>query len=67
MHSFACARIYKDQDSKSIKKGKDTRAHQSLRFLPELKRRLNSTLDSQQGFAYAITTTPEPLQVENYK
>jgi hypothetical protein len=27
----------------------------------------DSTLDSQQGFAYASTTKPEPLQVENYK
>jgi hypothetical protein len=45
----------------------DTRAHQSLRLLPELKQRLNSTLDSRQGFACATTTEPEPLQVENYK
>jgi hypothetical protein len=29
----------------SIKKGKDTRAHQSLRLLPELERRLDSTPD----------------------
>jgi hypothetical protein len=32
---------YKNYDSKSIKKGKDTRAHRSLRLLPELERRLN--------------------------
>jgi hypothetical protein len=25
------------------------------------------TLDSRQGFAYASTTKPKPLQVENYK
>jgi hypothetical protein len=49
----------------SIKKGKDTRAHRSLRLLPELERRLDSTIDSQQGFSYATTTKPEPLQVEN--
>jgi hypothetical protein len=32
-----------------------------------LERMLNSTLDSRQGFAYATTTKPKPLQVENYK
>jgi hypothetical protein len=31
---------------KSTKKGKDTRAHRSLRLLPELERMLDSTLDS---------------------
>jgi hypothetical protein len=36
---------YKNYDSKSIKKGKDTRAHRSLRLLPELERRLDSTLN----------------------
>jgi hypothetical protein len=51
----------------SIKKGKDTRAHQSLRLLLELERRLNSTLESRQGFACGNTTKPEPLQGENYK
>jgi hypothetical protein len=51
----------------SLKKGKDTRAHRSLRLLPELERRLDSTLDSRQGFACASTTKLEPLQVENYK
>jgi hypothetical protein len=45
----------------------DTRAHQSPRLLPELEWRLNSSLDSRQGFAYASTTKLEPLQVENYK
>jgi hypothetical protein len=54
-------------DLKSIKKGKDTRAHQPPRLLLKLKRRLDSTPDSRQGFAYASTTKPEPLQVENYK
>jgi hypothetical protein len=39
-------RTYKNYDSKSIKKGKDTRAHQSLRQLPELERRLDLTLNS---------------------
>jgi hypothetical protein len=51
----------------SIKKGKDTRAHRSLRLLPELEQRFDLTLDSRQGFACASTTKPEPLQVENYK
>jgi hypothetical protein len=37
-------RTYKNYDSKPIKKGKDTRAHRSLRLLPELKRRLASQL-----------------------
>jgi hypothetical protein len=32
-----------------------------------LERRLDWTLDSSQGFAYASTTKPDPLQVENYK
>jgi hypothetical protein len=45
----------------------DTRAHRSPRLLLELERRLDLTLDSQQGFAYASSTKPEPLQVENYK
>jgi hypothetical protein len=45
----------------------DTRAHRSPRLVSELERRLDSTLDSRQGFAYASTTKPEPLQVENYK
>jgi hypothetical protein len=58
---------YKNYDSKSIKKGKDTRAHLSLRLLSKLERRLNSTLDSRQGFACTSTIKPEPLQVENYK
>jgi hypothetical protein len=58
---------YKNYNSKSIKKSKDTRAHRSPRVLPELKRRLDSTLNSHQGFAYASTTKPEPLQVEKYK
>jgi hypothetical protein len=53
--------------TQSLKKGKDTTAHRSLRLLPELERRLDSTLDSRQGFAYASTTKPEPLQAENYK
>jgi hypothetical protein len=51
----------------SIKNGKDTRAHRSPRLLLELERRLDSTLDSGQGFACASNTKPEPLQVENYK
>jgi hypothetical protein len=45
----------------------DTRAHRSPRLLLEIERRLDLTLDSQQGFAYASRTKPEPLQVENYK
>jgi hypothetical protein len=45
----------------------DTRAHRSPRLLLEIKRRLDLTLDSQQGFANASSTKPEPLQVENYK
>jgi hypothetical protein len=54
-------------DSKSLKKGKDTRAHRSLRLLQELEWRLDSTLVSRQGFTYATTTKLEPLQVEKYK
>jgi hypothetical protein len=54
-------------NSMSIKKGKYTIAHRSLRLLPELERRLDSTLNSEQGSTYASTTKPEPLQVENYK
>jgi hypothetical protein len=38
-------RTYKNKDSKSIKKGKDTRAHRSPRLLLELERRLDSTPD----------------------
>jgi hypothetical protein len=49
----------------SIKKGKNKRAHRSPRLLPELKGRLDLTLDSLYGFAYASTTKPEHLQVEN--
>jgi hypothetical protein len=37
-------------------KGKDTRAHRSPRQLPELKRRLDSTLDSRQSFNCTSTT-----------
>jgi hypothetical protein len=59
-------RTYKNYNSKSIKKGKDIRAHRSPRLLLELEQRLDSTLDSRYGFAYASTTKPEPLQVENY-
>jgi hypothetical protein len=59
-------RTYKNYNSKSIKKGKDTRAHRSQRLLSELERRLDSTLDSRQSFACASTTKLEPLQVENY-
>jgi hypothetical protein len=51
----------------SIKKGKDTRPLRSLTLLLELERRLNLTLNSRHGFTYTSTTTPEPLQVENYK
>jgi hypothetical protein len=51
----------------SIKKGKDTRAYRSPILLLELERRLDSTLDSRQGFACAATTKSEPLQVEKYK
>jgi hypothetical protein len=29
--------------------------------------RLDSTLDSQEGFTYATTTKPKHLHVENYK
>jgi hypothetical protein len=36
---------YQNYNSKSIKKGKDTRAHRSLRLLLELERRLDSTPD----------------------
>jgi hypothetical protein len=39
----------------------------SPRLLPELERRLDSTLDFQQGFSCATSTKPEPLQVENNK
>jgi hypothetical protein len=60
-------RTYQNYDSKSVKKGNDTRAHRSPRLLLKLERRLNSTLDSRQGFTYASTTKLEPLQVENYK
>jgi hypothetical protein len=60
-------KTYKNYDSKSIKKVKDTRAHRSLRLLSELKGRLDSTLNFRQGFTYASTTKLEPLQVENYK
>jgi hypothetical protein len=56
---------YKNNNSKSIKKGKDTRAHRSPRLHPELERRLNSTPD--KGFACASTTKPEPLHMENYR
>jgi hypothetical protein len=38
--------------------GKDTRAHQSSRLLPELERMLDWTLDYRQGFACAATTKP---------
>jgi hypothetical protein len=38
-------RTYKNYDSKSIKKGKYTRAHRSLRLLPKLERRLDSIPD----------------------
>jgi hypothetical protein len=38
-----------------------------LRLLLELKWRLDSTLNSRQGFAHTTTTKLEPLQVENYK
>jgi hypothetical protein len=58
---------YKKYNSKSIKKGKDTRAHRSLRLLLELKRRLDPILGSQQGFACASTTKLEPSNVENFK
>jgi hypothetical protein len=60
-------KTYKNYNSKSIKKGKDTRAHQSPRLLLELERRLDSTLNSQSGFTCASTTKLEHLQVENYK
>jgi hypothetical protein len=60
-------RTYKNYNSKVIKKSKDTRTPRSLRLLLELERRLDLTLDSQQGFAYASTTKPEHLQVKNYK
>jgi hypothetical protein len=39
--------------------------HASPRLLPELERRLDSTLDSRQGFTYTSTTNLEPLQVED--
>jgi hypothetical protein len=51
----------------SIKKCNDTRAQRSLRLLPELERRLESTIDTRQGFECTSTTKPEPLQMENYK
>jgi hypothetical protein len=54
-------------NSKSIKKGKDTRAHRSLRLLQELEQKLNSTHDNRQGFTCGSTTKLELLQVENYK
>jgi hypothetical protein len=60
-------KTYKNYDSKSIKKGKDRRAHRSLRLLLELEQKPHLTLDSQQGFACATTTKLKPLQVENYK
>jgi hypothetical protein len=37
-------KTYKNINSKSIKKGKDTRVHRSLRVLPELERMLDSQL-----------------------
>jgi hypothetical protein len=40
------AKHIRTRDSKSIKKGKDTRAHRSLRLLPELEQMLDLTLDS---------------------
>jgi hypothetical protein len=45
----------------------DARAHRSPRLLLELERRLDMTIDSQQGFTCASTTKSEPLQVEKYK
>jgi hypothetical protein len=33
----ASTKLYKNYNSKSIKKGKDTRAHQSSRLLPKLE------------------------------
>jgi hypothetical protein len=60
-------KTYKTYNSKSIKKGKDKRAHRSPRLLLKVERRLNSTLNSRQGFACASTTKPKPLQLENYK
>jgi hypothetical protein len=38
-----------------------------MRLLLELERKLNSTLDSRQGFTCTTTTKPKLLQVENYK
>jgi hypothetical protein len=58
---------YKKYDSKSIKKGKNISVHRSLRLLSDLERRLDLTLDFQQGFICATTIKPEYLQVENYK
>jgi hypothetical protein len=58
---------YKNYDLMSTKKGKDARAHRSARLLPKLEQRLDSTLDSRQGFACVTTTKSDPLQVENYK
>jgi hypothetical protein len=51
----------------SIKKDKDTRAHRSLRLLPEVEQMLDLTLNSRQGFDCATTSKPKPLQVDNYK
>jgi hypothetical protein len=50
-------------NSMSIKKGKDTRSHQSPRLLLELEHRL----DSRQGFSCTSTTKLKHLQVDNYK
>jgi hypothetical protein len=52
---------------KVYKYGKDTRAHRSLKLFSELKRMLDSTLNSWQGFICATTTKLKSLQVENYK
>jgi hypothetical protein len=60
-------RTYKNYNSKSTKKGKDTRAHRSLRLLPELERRLDLTLDSRHDLTYTSTTKSKTLQVESYK
>jgi hypothetical protein len=60
-------KTYTTYNSKSIKKGKDKRAHRSPRLLPELERRVDSTLNSRQGFTCTSITKLEPLQVENYK
>jgi hypothetical protein len=50
-----------------MKKGKDTRAHRSLRLLPKLEQMLDLTLDSRQGFPSATTSKLKPLQVQNYQ